>query len=443
MENFTVHTDPDDAYGFESTTLKVRKTIRNRTNKNGLTKVLIEVQKHSYLGTGKYFDEIKRISTNIWINPRNWNKKKELITGGETDADFKNNEIQKKFAAVQTFVSSKGQQRPDQAYVENLDLSSLAEFFPTRKENRKSLCDYFTDYIAFRKGQNTIYNTLKVIESVKNRLLAFDNYRGKKTYFENIDIIWSDEFEAFLRNEADNGKDKKGYPDSTINKTFTVIVTFLNHYYIRRKQLQINLSDDFKIRGSKGSQNGFKRGSKAINEANPLTKEQLRTLKNYHFKESHSKLIQDRFVWQCYTGIRYIDAFNITKENVINNWLYFKPSKTEKHNVKVEQPLNRTALELLNKYDYDMRKLKIQNQPYNREIKNMFTVLRTAYPKLNYKSNYTSYTARDTFITLAVSGGTNWKAILKWVGQSSYTIMDRYISLESRDQENQMKKSFD
>ena len=79
MENFTVHTDPDDAYGFESTTLKVRKTIRNRTNKNGLTKVLIEVQKHSYLGTGKYFDEIKRISTNIWINPRNWNKKKELI----------------------------------------------------------------------------------------------------------------------------------------------------------------------------------------------------------------------------------------------------------------------------------------------------------------------------------------------------------------------------
>ena len=79
MKKIEVKTDPKNAYGFESSTFIVRKTIRNRTDKRGLTKVIIEVQKHYYLGTGKYADDIRRISTGIWINPRNWNKKNEKI----------------------------------------------------------------------------------------------------------------------------------------------------------------------------------------------------------------------------------------------------------------------------------------------------------------------------------------------------------------------------
>ena len=49
--------------------------------------------------------------------------------------------------------------------------------------------------------------------------------------------------------------------------------------------------------------------------------------------------------------------------------------------------------------------------------------------KLKFKTNHTSHNFRDTFISQAVQGGVNFKSILQWVGQSSYTIMDRYIHL--------------
>jgi hypothetical protein len=445
MKKIEVKTDPEDAYGIESSTFIVRKTIRNRTDKRGLTKVIIEVQKHYYLGTGKYADDIRRISTGIWIIPRNWNKKNEKITASEQDSDYKNNEIQKKYAAVQTFISSKGQQRPDQAYIEGLDLSALVEFFPSRPENKKCLYDYIDDYIKFRKGQQTPNGTLKEFKSLQNRLKAYDDYKGKETLFDDINLTWSDDFEYFLNNVATYEKKdgiKVHYTKSTVGKSYTILITILNHFYKRRKTLQINLSDDFRIKNDSGSQNGFKRGKKAINAANPLTKEQLETIYNHKFTEPHMKLIQDRFLWQCYTGLRYSTAFLVTKEHIINNWLYIKPTKTIRHEVRVEQPLNPVALELLAKYNYDMTSLDITNQAYNRELKDMFKILLEKYPSLDFKTNYGTYCSRDTFITLAVQNGANWKDILRWVGQSSYTIMDRYIKTEDKHQEKKVKNIF-
>ena len=437
--------NPENAYQFESSTFKVRRTVRNRVNKSGLTKVIIEVQKHTYSGTGKYDDEFRRISTGVWINPKNWNRKKEEISANEPDAGFKNNEIQKKYAAVQSFVSSKGQQRPDQVYVEGLDIDCLVDFFPARKENIKSLDDYISEYIAFRKKQKTGHGTLKEFISMQNRLQAFDNYMGKKTRFEDISLIWSDDFEYFLKNVAKykvKGDEKIGYHSGTVEKTYTILVTVLNHFYRRRTQLGINLSDEFQTKPTAGSENGFKRGRKSKNMADPLTEEQLATLFHHDFKEHYLKLTKDRFIWQCYTGLRYGAAFTITTDNIKNGWLYIKPSKTIRFEVKVEQPLNQIALELLEKYDYDMTKLRITNQAYNRDLKVMFQILNEKYPDLQYKTDYGSYCSRDTFVSLAVKKGANWKDILSWVGQSSYQIMDRYIKQEDKHQERKVKSIF-
>lgn len=60
-------------------------------------------------------------------------KKKELVNDIEVDAELKNKDINKVFAAVQKFIDSKGKQVPDQAYIEAVNLESLKEFFPTRK----------------------------------------------------------------------------------------------------------------------------------------------------------------------------------------------------------------------------------------------------------------------------------------------------------------------
>jgi integrase len=154
------------------------------------------------------------------------------------------------------------------------------------------------------------------------------------------------------------------------------------------------------------------------------------------------QLIQDRFLWQCYTGLRFGTAFIVKQEHITNGWLYIKPSKTIRFEVRVEQPLNFVAIELLEKYNYDMTLLKITNQAYNRELKDMFSTLKKEYPALNYQTEYSTYCSRDTFITLAVQKGANWKDILRWVGQSSYSIMDRYIKPEDKQQEKKVKSIF-
>jgi integrase len=428
--------DFEDAYGFGSTTISMRKMILSRTNKEGLTKVLIEVRQHKYDGTGKYKDSFKRISTDVWILPKNW--KKEQAVG--TDA-YQNKKINEVLAAVQKYVDSKGVQYPDQAYAEKLNLDSLREFFPSRSENKRDLYDYIEDYITFRKGQKTPHGTLKEFKSMQNRVQAFDTNRHKQTRFEDISLHWSDDFEYYLKNVA---LDNKGYNIGTVHKTYTILCTVLNHFYNRRKVLDINLSDDFRIHGSIGASNGFKRGKQSVNLANPLYEAQLEIFKNFEFEEEHFQVTKDRFLWQCYTGVRYVDAFTITKDQIQKGWLRFKPTKTERYDTEVNQPLNEVAIALLKKYNYDMTSLAIRNQPYNRQIKNMFEVINNKMRKdkieIEFRTDYGTHSGRDTFVTMCINKGIDWKTILGWVGQSSYKIMARYYGLNDKYQEEKMKK---
>lgn len=431
----------EDAYEFGNSTFSIRKMILPRKNKDGLTKVMIEVRQHKYTGTGQYQDIFKRIATDVWILPKNWHKKKELVNDNEVDAELKNKDINKVFAAVQKFIDSKGKQVPDQAYIEAVNLESLKEFFPTRKENKKTLYDFIEDYILLRKGQKTPYGTLKEFKSMQNRLQKFDDYRHKKTRFEEISLSWSDDFEFYLRNEA---MDKKGYNAGTVHKSYTILVTVLNHFYNRRKKQNINLSDDFRIHTSVGSSNGFKRGKQSVNPANPLFDDQLEIFKKFEFEDKHLQVTKDRFLWQCFTGVRFVDAFTINKNQVIKGWLRFKPSKTDRYSVEVNQPLNEVALALFEKYNYDMTVLKITNQVYNRQIKAMFEVINKKMKEdkieVAFRTDFGSHSGRDTFITMCINSNVDWKTILGWVGQSSYKIIARYYGLNDKYQEEKMKK---
>jgi integrase len=70
----------------------------------------------------------------------------------------------------------------------------------------------------------------------------------------------------------------------------------------------------------------------------------------------------------------------------------------------------------------------------------MFKELNKANPNLNYDVNFGSYASRDTFITMCFEAGVDWKTILQFVGQSSYTIMDRYIKLFDSYKQKQTDK---
>ena len=265
-----------------------------------------------------------------------------------------------------------------------------------------------------------------------NRVKSFDDDKNRITFLKDINLLWSDEFEMWMI--------ERSYSTGTIEKTYTILKTVLNHYYERRKQLNIQLSEEFTYKS-------LKRGKKSRNDPNPITFEQVMYLLNYRFSEDekHIEPIRKMVLIQCFTGCRYDDIKKFRPNHFEEKgWLKFTPTKTTNHDIKVAQPLNKYADALFKEVGYNTSIYKMQNQPYNRAIKSMLEILvkKEECKILKFKTNHTTHNFRDTFISQAVQSGINFKSILQWVGQSSYAIMDRYIHLSPEFNSSEMRKLY-
>jgi hypothetical protein len=322
------------------------------------------------------------------------------------------------------------------------DLFSGKRYEPLKQVVKsKSLITYIEEYIEFRKSKNTRRNTAKEFTTMLNRVKAFDLHYKQITYLKDINFTWSDKFEEYLNNKAKNGKDEKGkdkygYDSGTVEKTYTILITVLYHFYIRKDEQNIDLSDKFTLAG-------FKRGKKSKNKANPLTFQQFQTLFNHKFDEHYLELTRIRFCLQCSTGLRFGDLHRITSEKIDNDRIVIQPAKTAHLDKTIYIDLNPFSKSILDQLQYNTESLKIENAPYNRNIKTMFQQMQNDFPKMNYRDDYGSHCGRDTFISICVTKGVDFKTILLWTGQTSYTVMDRYIFTTDEYKAGQMEKAFE
>jgi integrase len=409
--------------------LKIKRMILlNQTDKNGEAMVYIRLRRYDPIAQ-KDIKE-KKIPTNIRVSPKNWSSKKGEVLKGDFSYQQKNRFIKDKESQISNYINNpKVDYKMAQLSKEEFLL--IEEVFPSKKllKYKKSLVDYIEEYHDRRKKLGHPQGTIKEFNTVMNRIKRFDYSRNKKTYLPDINISWSDDFEVWLNEE--------GYADGTVEKSYTILITVLYFYWEIKDEKNIEMTDKFQSKH-------FKRGDKSKNKPNPLSEEQLMALYNHSFEENHLEMVKKMILLQCFIGMRYDDIKRIRPENILNNFFVFKPKKTERYDVEVEQPLNPYSKALLEEVNYDTSFYKMQNQPYNRAIKDLLKVLaeKEEYKDLKFKTNHTSHNFRDTFISLAVTKGVNWKSILKWVGQSSYKIMDRYIHLTKPFEESEMKKLY-
>jgi len=414
-------------YGLANSTYKVRKMTQNRKRKDGLVKIEIEIEQYWYGGKGSYNRKKTFVDTRQWINPRHWNNKTQKLSQKEQDYEVKNNKINQLFSAVQAYVSSKGQQDIDQAYVEDVDFSKLKELFPNRKENKRCFTDWIDIYHKRRVDLGASDGTTKEFITVKNRVLRFDASRTKKTQLEDINLVWSEDFYIYLRNT-------EKYGDGTIEKTFTIVKQILKYLYKRRKEYNIEFEPHF-------NDEEFKWGKKSKNKPNAMSFEQRQLLYNHSFETPYLERTRKMMCIQAFTGVRYGDISRFTPDWIKDGFLVFKPKKTENDDVVVEQPLNPESQALLEEVDYDTSVYSISNQKYNDYIQLVIDKLREAYPDAGFREKYSSHNMRDTFISVHVQKDVNFKSILTWVGQSSYEIMDRYIELTDEFNKKEMAKT--
>ncbi len=409
--------------------LKITKMIlTTQTDKNGESMIYIRLRRYDPLKR-KDIKE-KKIPTNIRVNPKFWSSKKGEVLKCDFNFQKKNRFINDKESHIKNYINNPGVDYV-MAQLSKDEFLIIEEVFPSIKllKFKKCLADYVDEYYERRKKLGHPHGTVKEFKTVLNRIKSFDDSLNIKTNLPDINISWSDKFELWL---------KEKYSGGTIEKTYTILITVLNYLWELKDELNIEMTDKFKS-------GRFKRGDKSKNKPNPLTESQLMALYNHKFDNLHLETVRKMILLQCFTGIRYDDIKRIRPDNIEDNVLVITPKKTERHDIEVKQPLNAFSRVLLEEVNYDTSVYKMQNQPYNRSITALLKIVavKDEFLHLKFKTDHTSHNFRDTFISQAVTKGVNWKSILKWVGQSSYAIMDRYIHLSNTFEESEMKKMYD
>ncbi|WP_321519507.1 phage integrase SAM-like domain-containing protein [uncultured Bacteroides sp.] len=294
------------------------------------------------------------------------------------------------------------------------------------ESNRKDLLSFISSYIDKSEHKP---NTLKGYKQTKRELDAFAKLKGKRIFFNDVDLDFYMDFVEFLTD--------KTYAPNTIGTRIKDLKMFMNESYERG--LHTNL-DFKKKRFSKPREDTF---------SIYLTLEELDMIYKKDFSNNKKlEKVRDLFLIGCYTGLRFSDLSRLTSDNIGEDRTI--TMKTIKTGANVVIPVHSVVLQILSKYNNELPKVP-SNQKFNEyikdvaeasEIKEEILISKTK-GSLNYEEPMpkyklvTSHTARRSFATNAYLSGVPSISIMKITGHKTEAAFMRYIKISAK--ENAMK----
>lgn len=153
----------------------------------------------------------------------------------------------------------------------------------------------------------------------------------------------------------------------------------------------------------------------------PLTEEQIRMIIGTPIENDRIGAVRDLFIFQCYTGLSYIDMATFGKEDIKDGVIIKNRKKTD---VKSVIPILPPVQKILDKYNYVLP--IISNQKYNCYLKVLGDTCGT--PMILH-----SHLARHTYATLLLNKGVDMKTVSRTMGHSNSKITEK-IYAEMRNQ---------
>lgn len=180
-----------------------------------------------------------------------------------------------------------------------------------------------------------------------------------------------------------------------------------------------------------------------FNEVNVnfLIEEEILNISNKEFSGKGLNLVRDIFLFSCYTGLAYIDIYNLTKNNISKgidggNWIITNRQKTgSSSNI----PLLPIAEEIINKYENhpllsnsDKLLPVYTNQKVNEYLK-------TIAENCNINKKLTFHCARHTFATtVTLSNNVSIESVSKMLGHKSIKTTQHYAKILDSKVSNDM-----
>lgn len=323
---------------------------KNQPKSNGMYPIMLRITINS---------KVTQFSTKIDIHPNQWDAKAGKAKGRTEEIA----EINRKL----TNLSS----RIDKAYNKRMEENGYA--LPEEIKNdllgtdtaHKTLIYYFTKHneqYQQKVGKNTTYTTYKRYELVKTRLIEFlsEKYNLTDISIREMNTILLEDFYLYLRNKSE------------INNNTAM-------KFLQRLRRVIN----FIIKG-----HGETIPDPFINfkfhydevEREILTLDEINTIYTKVFASKRLSQVRDIFIFSCFTGLSYIDVFNLAESNIQQAfdqslWIMTKRSKT---GVKVNVRLLDIPYKILEKYKGKQKNGKvlpvITNQKMNDYLKEIAAI---------------------------------------------------------------------
>lgn len=305
-----------------------------------------------------------------------------------------------------------------------------------RKSTPNAFYKAFDEFVRDCGRQNDwTDSTYEKFAAVKNHLM---NFRDGLT-FDFFDEKGLNDYVNYLR-------DVKEMRNSTIGKQLSFLKWFLR-WAFKKGLHQNNAYDSYKPK--------LKSTQKKIIF---LTWKELNKLREFEIPAAKQALdrVRDVFLFQCFTGLRYSDVFNLRKSDI-------KGDHIEVTTVKISDSLiielNNHSKAILDKYkdvafEDDKVLPVITNQKMNDYLKELAELagidepVRQTYYRGNERIDEVTpkyallgtHAGRRTFICNALALGIPPQVVMKWTGHSDYKAMKPYIDIADDIKANAMSK---
>lgn len=304
----------------------------------------------------------------------------------------------------------------------------LKNSLESEKEEERDIISLFEEYIEVNRI-TAKYKTAKKLVTIKNQMLRF---MGKKKYY------LLDFNQKFVNQLTHFWQNNINLQPNTIHKNFRFVLMFMN--YLERE----GIVEAVKF--------------KKLNYPKPvetntilLEKSEVKALIDYTPSNARMERIRDLFLVLIFTGLRFSDGIRISGSWVNNGFLYIHTQKTDE---KVSIPIHPALKVLLEKYEYNLSRLKISNQKFNKAVKDLchdvgiikeVEIIRYEKGERKYFQipKYlliASHTGRRTFITNSILAGIPLSVIQKITGHKKLSTLQKYVDIAEGVKTQEMDK---
>lgn len=279
---------------------------------------------------------------------------------------------------------------------------------------------------------------IKDYRTLRKHLIAFKDYSSQPITFQNLNLIFYNEFMDYLYYKVVKPNGSVGLLTNTAGKMIRLLKAFINYQIMKGVIPLIDLKH-FKV---------VEEESDTIY----LSEKELSVI--YQLDLSGDKQleeIRDIFITGCFTGLRYSDLSTLSPEHIDfeNENINLKQRKVHK---AVVIPMIDYVPEILKKYDYNLPKIpryifneRIKELGKKADLRQKIEVVRRKGKEREKKvyekwEMISSHTCRRSFCTNMYLAGFPAAELMRISGHKSPSAFMRYIKVDNMQAAKRLKE---